>query len=152
MLLYGNTRLLVAEDHEMFRSVLARYCETWGYTVAASCADGRTALVEALRLKPDLALLDIDMPHYSGLQVAAAIKQKLPSMKLIMVTSEPHADHIRTARRIGVDGFLDKTTDTFEKIAEAIASCLSGKRYHSPSVALVLASDPVLARQGLACR
>jgi len=143
MLLYGNTRLLIVEDEEMFRTLLARYCQIWGYSVVATCSNGRDAIIQAVRLKPEMALVDLDIPVYSGLEVASALRKKVPETKIMVITAEAHAANVRLARQIGVDGILDKTSDTFDRIGEVLPEMLAGKRYYSPSVARIIANSDV---------
>ena len=140
MLFYGTTRLLIVEDEEMFRTLLARYCQIWGYAVVATCSNGRDAIVQAVRLKPEMALVDLDIPIYSGLEVASALRKKVPETKIMVITAEATPSNVRLARQIGVDGILDKTSDTFDRIGEVLPTMLQGKRYYSPSVAKIIAA------------
>lgn len=141
MLLFGNTRLIIVEDEEMFRTLLARYCQIWGYSVVATCENGRDAIIQCVRLKPHLALIDIDIPLYSGLEVALALKKKVPETRIMVITAEASERNVLQARKIGVDSILDKSTDTFDRIGETIPTVLQGKKYFSPSVARILAQE-----------
>jgi two-component system, NarL family, response regulator DesR len=138
VLLYGNTRLLIAEDEAMFRSILVRYCQNWGYTVLAECDNGREAIRRALQHPPDLALLDLEMPEYSGLEVAAAMRQRLPATKILLISAEIGPRELRLARKLGVNGVVDKRNESFTRLGEIIATILRGREYHSRSIIRLL--------------
>lgn len=141
MLLFTNTRIIIAEDEEMFRTILTRYCQIWGFSVVAACDNGRDAILEAARLKPDMMLLDLDMPNYSGLEVAAALRKKFPKIRLVVISGVLQPKCIKQALKLGVDGILDKRRDTFDKIGDVLPKILDGEHYYSPTVVEVIVAE-----------
>src|SRR3954471_11717148 len=104
-----STRVLIAEDVDVVRETLAAILDLEdGLQVIASLASGDRIVPEALRCRPDVALLDIDLPGTDGLTAAAELRDRLPSCRVLILTglSEPAVlDHARAA---GVSGFLVK--------------------------------------------
>src|SRR5678810_1040367 len=96
-------RILLADDHpgmlEDIRAVLAPYCE-----IVEAVADGRALVEAALRLKPDLIVTDIAMPHLNGIHAAVQIKKDLPGIKLLFVTMHSNTAYIEAAFEAGGTG------------------------------------------------
>jgi len=101
-------RILVADDHSLFRDGLVSLLEAGGYEVIGQAGDGQEAVDKARRLNPDLVLLDINMPHKTGLEALREIKTGLPSTKVVMLTVSEEDAHLLEAIRSGADGYLLK--------------------------------------------
>ena len=84
-------RLLIADDHEMFLDALRSYLEK-NFEVIGQVSDGRALLDEAIKLKPDLVIVDVGMPVLNGLDAARRIKETTPKVKFIFLTmqDDPH--------------------------------------------------------------
>jgi|TARA_B110000438_G_scaffold296666_2_gene341719 DNA-binding NarL/FixJ family response regulator len=134
MLLYSNTKVLIIEDEEMFRTILVRYCQMWDYSVVGSCDNGRDGLIQTVRLQPELVLIDIDMPEYDGLDVIAAIQLKAPPTKTMIITNTSNGMNLPKALKLNVSSIIDKRTDSFDNIGKVIPDVLAGKKYFSPTV------------------
>ena len=109
------TRVLVADDHSLFRDGIISLLEAAGFEVVAQVGDGEAAVAETLRLHPDLVLLDITMPRLTGLEALHRIKEALPETGVVMLTvSDDNADLLEAAKS-GADGYLLKslTADEF---------------------------------------
>jgi len=107
-------RILVADDHSLFRDGIVSLLEAGGYDVIGQAGDGEAALEQAILLRPDLVLLDINMPRMTGLEALRAIKTSLPGTKVVMLTvSEEDADLVE-AIRSGAEGYLLKHLNASE--------------------------------------
>jgi DNA-binding NarL/FixJ family response regulator len=100
-------RILLADDDalalEGMSAVLAPH-----YEIAGTVADGRALVEAALRLKPDLIVLDISMPHLSGINAARRIKTSLPGIKLLFVTMHSSPAYMKAALEAGGTGYVLK--------------------------------------------
>ena len=101
-------RILVADDHSLFRDGLVSLLEAGGYEVIGQAGDGQEAVDKAHVLNPDLVLLDINMPRKTGLQALKEIKTGLPNAKVVMLTVSEDDAHLLEAIRSGADGYLLK--------------------------------------------
>ncbi|WP_433402060.1 response regulator transcription factor [Streptomyces sp. CA-146814] len=121
-------RVLVVDDHDVVRSGLAVLLSAeLGIEVAGQAADGPAALAEAERLRPDVALLDIDLPGLDGITVAAALAERLPSCRTLMLTALDRPGHLRRALAAGAAGYLLKSTPP-AGVADAVRRIAAGGR------------------------
>ncbi|WP_411081852.1 response regulator [Streptomyces sp. cmx-18-6] len=125
-------RVLVVDDHDVVRSGLtALLSAELGIEVAGQAADGPAALVEAQRLRPDVALLDIDLPVLDGITVAAELAHRLPSCRVLMLTALDRPGHLRRALDAGAAGYLLKSA-TPAQTADAVRRIAAGGRVIDP--------------------
>jgi len=128
-------RVLLAEDQGMMRGALALLLRLEpDIDVVAEVGSGTDVVPTALETRPDVALLDIEMPGCSGLDAAAALREALPSCKVLIVTSFGRAGYVRRAMEAGASGFLVKDGPV-EELAAAIRRVLAGERVIDPSLA-----------------
>jgi two-component system, NarL family, response regulator DesR len=128
-------RVLLAEDQGMMRSALALLLRLEpDIDVVAEVGSGTDVVPTALETRPDVALLDIEMPGCSGLDAAAALREALPDCKVLIVTSFGRAGYVRRAMEAGASGFLVKDGPV-EELAAAIRRVLAGDRVIDPSLA-----------------
>jgi DNA-binding NarL/FixJ family response regulator len=108
-------RVLVADDHSLFRDGIASLLQAAGFDVVGQAEDGLGAVEAAKRLRPDLVLLDIAMPHMDGLEALHRIKEALPETRVVMLTVSDEDDDLFEAIRAGAQGYLLKnmTADEF---------------------------------------
>jgi two-component system nitrate/nitrite response regulator NarL len=109
-------RVLVADDHLLFRDGITTLLDAAGIEVVAQVADGRAAVDRTLHLHPDLVLMDISMPHMSGLEALRLIKDELPDVKVVMLTISERPEDISEAIEAGADGYLLKSLNPQEFI------------------------------------
>jgi DNA-binding NarL/FixJ family response regulator len=95
--------------------------------------DGRALLEEAIRLKPDLIVLDITMPLLNGIDAAVQIKKSLPGVKLVFVTMPANPAYLEAALNAGAMGYVLKSAAR-EELLDAIKSVMSGNIYVTPSL------------------
>jgi DNA-binding NarL/FixJ family response regulator len=126
-----NISILLAEDHELVRTLMRRALEAHAdLRVVAALADGHAAVEEALRVKPDVAVLDISMPKLGGVEAAHAIHAALPHTGILMLSAHLECAQIERALRAGAMGYLLKPTAPQELVAAVRAVC-AGRRYLS---------------------
>jgi two-component system response regulator DesR len=120
-------RLLLAEDQGMMRGALALLLGLEpDMEVVAQVDRGDAVLPAALEHRPDVALLDIEMPGVSGLDAAALLRQQLPSCRVIILTTFGRPGYLRRAMEGGAKGFLVKDAPV-EELAGAIRRVLAGE-------------------------
>ena len=131
---------LIVDDHYLARVGLTSLLEAEGHCVVGTCSTGEDAVQEAIRLKPDVVLLDIRLPGMSGLEVLAHIKEQSPQMKVVIVTIAEDENYILGAIRNGADGFLFKSS-----CADEFINCLKaleqGNLALSPCLATRIIQD-----------
>ncbi|OCC10790.1 Response regulator protein VraR [Streptomyces sp. PTY087I2] len=122
----------MVDDHDVVRSGLtALLSAELGIEVAGQAADGPAALAEAERVRPDVALLDIDLPGLDGIAVADQLVRALPSCRTVMLTALDRPGHLRRALDAGASGYLLKSTPP-ARIADAVRRIAAGGRVIDP--------------------
>ncbi len=129
-------RVMLAEDQAMVRGALAALLRLESdIEVVAEVASGEDAVAAALAARPDVALLDIEMPGMSGLEAAALLHQQLPTCRVIMLTTFGRPGYLRRAMESGVVGFLVKDAPATQ-LAAAIRRAAAGERVVDPTLAM----------------
>jgi len=125
-------RILLADDHalmlEDIRAILAPH-----YEIVGAVADGRALVEAALRLRPDLIIVDITMPHLSGIEAARQIQTGPPEIKLLFVTMHSSSAYLTAAFQAGGTGYVLKSS-VREELLGAVHSVLSDRAYISPTL------------------
>ena len=125
-------RVLLADDHNLllgaFEKLLAPECE-----IVGTASDGRTLVVEAQRLRPDVVVLDIAMPLLNGLDAGRQIKQLRKDVKLVFVTMNEDSDLAAEAFRAGASAYLLKRSAASELLV-AIREVMKGRSYVTPLI------------------
>ncbi len=135
-------RVLVADDHGVVREGIRHVLQGEpGFEVVAEAANGADALALAESLCPDVVLLDISMPGESGLKLAARIRERLPEVRVLMLSMHDHPEYVLESVRAGAHGYLLKETAATE-LRRAIRAVDEGEAFYSPPVARQL-SDAV---------
>lgn len=136
-------RLLLADDQTLVRTALAALLELEeDFAVVAQVGRGDEVVQTALDTKPDVALLDIEMPGMDGLAAAAAISHELPDCRLIILTSFGRPGYLRRAMEAGACGFVVKDAPA-EQLADAVRRVARGERVVDPALAAAtLAGGP----------
>ena len=127
-------RLLLADDHAIFLQGLIQLLANWPEVeVVAEAADGREAWELILEYKPDVAIVDLKMPHMSGIEIATQISAQGLSTRIVLLTMHDEPALALEAEQAGVGGYVLKD-NTFEELSNAIKTVVSGQWYMSPSV------------------
>lgn len=124
-------RVLLADDHQMLADALRRVIEP-RCEVVGTVGDGRALLEAAGRLKPDIVVLDIGMPHLNGFDAGRKLKHTLPDVKLVFMTMHEDPYLVGEAFRAGASAFLLKEAAASELI-DAIDQVTKGGSYVTPS-------------------
>jgi two-component system response regulator DesR len=134
-------RVLVAEDQEMIRQALAALLSFEDdIEVVAQVGRGDEVTAAALASKPDVALLDIEMPGMDGLTAAAALSQASPGIKIVILTTFGRPGYLRRAMEAGASGFVVKDSPA-DRLARTIRLVLSGQRVIDPELAAAALSE-----------
>ena len=124
---------MLSDDHPFVRRRLRNILEsTRQYEVCGEAGDGRLALELAMRLRPDILITDISMAPPNGLEVAAQLRQSLPQIKILIVTTHDSEEMLRAAAALGVSGYLLKS-DAEEFLPVALDWLEKGLCFVSPS-------------------
>jgi two-component system response regulator DesR len=130
------TRILLAEDQTLVRGALAALLALEAdLEVVADVGRGDQVLPEALRTRPDVALLDIEMPGLDGLAAAAQLRSAMPGCRVVMLTTFGRPGYLRRAMEAGASGFLLKDTPASD-LADAVRRVARGQRVVDPALAL----------------
>jgi two-component system, NarL family, response regulator DesR len=143
-------KVLLAEDQGMMRGALALLLNLEeDFEVVGQVATGDQIVPTAREVRPDVAVLDIEMPGRSGLDAAADLHAELPACKILIVTTFGRPGYLRRAMEAGASGFLVKDGPV-EDLARAIRRVLAGERVVDPELAgdaLSAGPNPLTARE-----
>jgi DNA-binding NarL/FixJ family response regulator len=141
------TRVILADDHVMVRQSLRTLLEREGFLVLGEAADGQEAVRLALSSNPDVAVMDISMPLFNGLDAAMEMSRTCPKTKVILLTQHDEKPYVAQALRCGVKGYVLKN-QAANDLVQAIREVCRGQVYLSPGVARAVVetyADPVRA-------
>jgi two-component system NarL family response regulator len=134
-------RTLIVDDHALFRRGLEIVLVTEpDIEVVGQAGDGKEAVSKAGEFVPDVVLMDVRMPRSSGIQACRAIKEVVPSAKIIILTMSDEEEDLFEAIRAGASGYLLKDIP-LDEVAEAVRAVHGGQSLISPSMAGKLLSE-----------
>jgi two-component system response regulator DesR len=143
-------RLLLADDQALVRGALAALLDLEAdLAVVAEVGSGDAVVEAATAHAPDVALLDVEMPGMDGIEATRALKQALPSTRVLIVTTFGRPGFLRRALQAGADGFVVKDTPA-RQLADAVRRVHAGLRVVDPVLAadsLVAGDSPLTARE-----
>ena len=143
-------RLLLADDQELVRQALCALLELEDdFEIVGSVGRGDLVADAALAGRPDVALLDIEMPGLDGLAAAAVLAAQVPDCRVVMLTTFGRAGYLRRAMDAGAVGFVVKDAPA-EVLADAIRRVMKGERVVDPALAvatLAAGESPLTARE-----
>jgi two-component system, NarL family, response regulator NreC len=136
-------RILLADDHNVMRTGLRVLLERQpGFKVVAEAANGKEAVEQAEASKPDIVVLDIAMPHLSGIEAAQRISSMIPPIAIIVLSMHSDEGYVLRAFKAGAKGYLLKDSAENDLI-EAIKAVSEGKAFFSPEISRILVEDYV---------
>ncbi|WP_203364340.1 response regulator transcription factor [Bacillus sp. REN10] len=142
-------RIFIAEDQRMLLSALGTLLNLEeDMEIIGQAADGQEAVGLIKRLKPDVCLMDIEMPVKNGLEVAEELKTVLPACKVIILTTFARPGYFERAIKLGVHGYLLKD-GSIEDLATAIRNVMKGQRVFNPELMFdtIHESNPLTTRE-----
>lgn len=135
------TTVVLADDEVLLRKALAALLPLEGeITVLAEAENGEQAVQATLRHRPDVLVIDLEMPGVDGLGAVAAIRRELPDQVVLMLTRHAKPGILRKALKLGVQGFVSKAAEP-EHITSVIGTLHEGKRWIDPDVSALAVVD-----------
>jgi len=143
-------RILIADDQGMIRSALATLLGMEpDFEIVAQLDSGQAILAAARQARPDVALLDVEMPGLDGISATAQVRSASPSTRVLIVTTFGRPGYLRRALQAGAAGFVVKDTPAAQ-LADAVRRVHAGLRVVDPALAtdsLVAGESPLTARE-----
>ena len=131
----GNTRVLVADDHAVFRyGMHAMLANAHGFEVVAEASTGEEVVGKAAEVRPDIVLMDIQMPGMNGIEATRKIVQANPGVSVVVVTMFGDDDSVFSAMRAGARGYVLKGADA-EEVMKVLRAVAEGEAYFGPEIA-----------------
>jgi len=126
-------RVILVDDHSMFRQGLHAILETQDFTIVGEGSDGREAVRLARKLDPDVAILDVSMPLLNGIDAAREIHRLAPRTQVVLLTMYKEDAYILEALRAGIRGYVLKAQAASDLVA-AVREVMRGSVYLSPGI------------------
>jgi RNA polymerase sigma factor (sigma-70 family) len=140
-------KVFLADDHTVIRDGLRFMLEAQGdITVVGDAADGRQAVNQVQKLKPDVVIMDIAMPELNGIEATQQIRQTCPSTQVVILSVYSNAEHIFRALQAGARGYLLKES-AGKEVVSAVRTVRVGRRYLSRKIAETMIDDYVHQRE-----
>lgn len=134
-------RLLLVDDHTVVRQglrlILSQHEDL---EVVGEAANGEEAVQHALRLRPDVAVIDIAMPRVNGVEATRLLRQNCPECNILILSMHKDAAYVRETLRVGAKGYLLKDTIASD-LVKAVRAAASGEGYISPAVSATVLAD-----------
>jgi DNA-binding NarL/FixJ family response regulator len=132
------TRILIADDHPVVRSGVRSIIESHaGWTVVAEAADGIDAVAEAIATQPDVAILDYALPVLNGIEATQQIRQRVPTVEVLIFTMHNTEDLLRQSFNVGARGYVLKS-DAPQQLISAIQSLAAHRPFFTDTASQVL--------------
>ena len=133
--------ILVVDDHGLVRDSLSSSLDREkDFRIVGVATNADEAITEALAHKPDVVLMDIDMPGLSCFDAVQIIQSRVPNTKFIFVTAYEQDEHLEQALRVRANGFVSKT-EGIAALAQAVREVMAGRVHYSPEVTKRLVVD-----------
>jgi DNA-binding NarL/FixJ family response regulator len=120
-LLDANVTVLIVDDHPSFRAIAQLVLETEGFSVVGTASDGESGVAAALRLAPDVVLLDVELPDIDGFEVTARLRQAGSQAAIVLASSRESDDFGSLVAESGARGFVTKAELTGDAIRALVA-------------------------------
>ena len=138
----SKIKILIADDHTIVRiGLVALLGAEADFEIVGEAKNGLQAVEDAMRLRPDVVVMDLVMPKKNGIDATAEILDRLPATKILVLTSFGTSDGITHALQAGASGAVMKTADD-GTLVDAIRKVANGERVISPEIKKMLNEDP----------
>lgn len=114
-------KAVIIDDHAGFRAQAAELLRASGYEVVGSCPDGRSALAALSALRPDVVLLDVQLPDIDGFSLVAQLDGVCAGTTIVLISTREAADYGSRVRRSGAVGFISKAELSGQSLANVLA-------------------------------
>jgi DNA-binding NarL/FixJ family response regulator len=141
-------RVVIADDHPFYRQGLARLLTQSGVSVIGQASNGPDAIELVERLAPDVAVIDLNMPGMSGVEVTRRLNERMPASRVLVVSVSAQEDDVTEAILAGASGYVLKDGPV-EEVVAGIKAAAAGESLLSPRVAATLL-ERIASRQRLA--
>ncbi len=130
----NGVRVMVVDDHPMWREGVARDLTEAGHEVVASCGEGRQAVRVIAAARPDLVVLDLQLPDISGVQVIRGLRAERPEVRVLMLSASGEQQGVLDAVKAGATGYLLKSAGLAEFL-DAVRRTAAGEPVFTPGLA-----------------
>lgn len=120
-LLDANVTVLIVDDHPSFRAIAQLVLETEGFSVVGTASDGESGVAAALRLAPDVVLLDVELPDIDGFEVTERLRRAGSQAAIVLASSRESDDFGSLVAESGARGFVTKAELTGDAIRALVA-------------------------------
>ena len=136
-----RVKIYIADDHQMFREGLRSLLnENDDFEIIGEAGDGNSAIKDCIKTVPDVVILDISMPIMNGLEATKELKEKIPDIKIIILSMHLEKHFITRALNAGINGYVIKNA-AFNEIHQAIREVINNNIYLSSQVTTTLVKD-----------
>lgn len=143
-------KILIAEDHAMVREVLRKLMLDAGKdNEVIEAKNGLEAVIKAKENKPDVIVMDYDMPVYNGIYACRQLQNELPEIPILMLSMYQTKEHIMDALQTGVRGYMPKEAKS-EQLIEAVKALANGETWFKGDVAEIIAANVSMMEKGRA--
>ena len=137
-------KLLIVDDQNLFNEALSKVLHLTGeFEKIDSLSNGREIVNKLSSEEFDVMLLDILMPHFSGLDTLKLLRTRFPHQKVIVLTQFENESVLREAFKLGISGFIYKTSRT-EEVLRALKLVFDGNEYYTPEIRYILSSSTIV--------
>ncbi len=134
--MFPKIRVFLVDDHEVVRKGMKFLLEDEdSLEIVGEASGGREAVATIPQVKPELVLLDINMPEMNGIEVAKVLRREQPAVRILIFSMHNDADYVLKSIESGVDGYAER-----EEIVKAIKTVHGGEKYFPPEVSALLVS------------
>ena len=133
-------RVMVVDDHPIWRRAVERDLADAGFEVVAAVADGETAVRLAPATRPEVVLMDLQLPGMTGVEATAELVRTDPSIRVLMLSSSGEDGDVLAAAKVGARGYLVKSSSP-EELIDAVRRTAAGQAVFSPGLAALLLGE-----------
>ena len=142
-----SIRIMLADDHAILRDGLSQaFQQEEGMEIVGEASDGHSAVEKARDLRPDIVVMDINMPNLNGIEATREIQRVAPGVKVIALSVHSAKPCIKEIYRAGASAYLVKNCG-FDELARAVRTVAAGRTYVSPSISDVVVGDFMRAEE-----